>query len=214
MPVIGSEALIIRTPDRKVKVNGFTPKLGSKTVDLVDAALVYECEFTGKILIMIIMNTLHLKEIKHHLLSPFIMRLAGVEVNEQPKFMKRYPTTKHHSVYLPNDDLRLPLSIKGIVSYLPTQKPSRKEYLDIETRLELTPPLSEWDPHNLSYGISEHCMLDHDGNIATTRDPDEAKNAILRNVNNAEIHEVGVSSIIAEISPTLEPLSLSTDLEG
>ena len=27
-PVIGSEALIIRTHDRKVRVNGFTPALG------------------------------------------------------------------------------------------------------------------------------------------------------------------------------------------
>ena len=44
--VIGSEALIIRTYDRKVKVNGFTPELGSKTVDVIDAALAYECEFT------------------------------------------------------------------------------------------------------------------------------------------------------------------------
>ena len=52
--VVGSEALIIRTHDRKVRVNGFTPALGSKTVDVVDAAVAYECEFTGKVLIMVI----------------------------------------------------------------------------------------------------------------------------------------------------------------
>ena len=40
-PVVGSEALIIRTHDRKVRVNGFTPALGSKTVDVVDAAVAY-----------------------------------------------------------------------------------------------------------------------------------------------------------------------------
>ena len=39
--VVGSEALIIRTHDRKVRVNGFTPALGSKTVDVVDAAIAY-----------------------------------------------------------------------------------------------------------------------------------------------------------------------------
>ena len=94
--MVGSEALIIRTHDRKLRVNGFTPALGSKTVDVVDAAIAYECEFTGKVLIVIIRNGLHLKEIKHNLLSPFIMRLDGLEVNEQPKFMTRNPTTKHH----------------------------------------------------------------------------------------------------------------------
>ena len=60
-PVVGSEALIIRTHDRKVRVNGFTPALGSKTVDVVDAAIAYECEFTGKVLIIIIRNGLYLK---------------------------------------------------------------------------------------------------------------------------------------------------------
>ena len=40
-PVVGSEALIIRTHDRKVRVNGFTPALGSKTVAVVDAAVAY-----------------------------------------------------------------------------------------------------------------------------------------------------------------------------
>ena len=39
--VVGSEALIIRTHYRKFRVNGFTPALGSKTVDIVDAAIAY-----------------------------------------------------------------------------------------------------------------------------------------------------------------------------
>ena len=44
-------------------------------MDIVDTAITYECEFTGKVLIMIIRNGLHLKEMKHNLLSPFIMRM-------------------------------------------------------------------------------------------------------------------------------------------
>ena len=80
--VVGSESLIIRTHDRKVRVNGFTPALGSKTVDVVDTEVAYECEFTGTVLIMVIRNELHLKEMKHNPLSPFIMRLSGMELNE------------------------------------------------------------------------------------------------------------------------------------
>ena len=75
--------------------------------------------------------------------------LAGLEVNEQPKFMTRNPTTKHHSVYFKDND----------------RNPTQEEYLNIVTRLELTPPFTEWYPHNPSYGISENCMLDHDGVI-------------------------------------------------
>ena len=86
---------------------------------------------------------------KHNLLSPFIMRLSGLEVNEQPKFMTRNPTTKHHLIYFKENDIRLPLAIKGIVSFLPTSKPSQEEYLNITPRLELTPPFTEWDPLHL-----------------------------------------------------------------
>ena len=60
-PVLVSKDLIIRTHDRKVRVTGFIPALGSKTVDVVDAEIAYKCEFTGKVLIMIIRNGLHLK---------------------------------------------------------------------------------------------------------------------------------------------------------
>ena len=67
-PVVGSKALNVRTHDIKVRVKGFTPALGLKTVDVVDAAIAYECDFTGKVLIRIIRNGLHLKEMEHNLL--------------------------------------------------------------------------------------------------------------------------------------------------
>ena len=93
------------------------------------------------------------------------MRLSGLEENEQPEFITRNPTTKHHSVYFKENYIRLPLAIKGILSFLPTRKPTQEEYLNIRTRLELTPPFTEWDPHNPSYGIIKNCMLYHYGNI-------------------------------------------------
>ena len=134
-PVVGSKDLIIRTHYRKVRVTGFTPTLVSKTVDVVDAAIAYECEFTGKVLIVIISSRLHLKEMNHNLLSPFIMRLSGLEVNEQPKFMTRNSTTKHHFVYFKENYIQLPFAIKGTVSFIPTRNPTQEEYLNIGTRL-------------------------------------------------------------------------------
>ena len=98
--------------------------------------------------------------------------------------MTRNPTTKHHSIYFKENDIRLPLAIKGIVSFLPTRKPSQEEYLNITTRLELTPPFIEWDPHNPSYGISENCMIYHYGNINSNlnipEDPIQRKHKIGR----------------------------------
>ena len=139
---------------------------------------------------------------RHNLLSPFIRRLAGLEVNEQPKFMTRNLTTKHHLIYFKGINIRLPLAIKGIVSFLPTRKPIQEEYLNITTRLELTPPFTELDPHNHSYGINENCMMDHDGNINSNLNIPEdptVENPAMRTC------EVGVSSMMMSISPTLEP---------
>ena len=86
-PVVGKNAYIISTQDRKITVNGFTNSLGSKTVPVVDAAVAYDCEFTGKVYILIIKNALYFEEMTVNLIAPFILRLAGLQVNEIPKFM-------------------------------------------------------------------------------------------------------------------------------
>ena len=83
--------------------------------------------------------------------------------------------------------------------------------MSIGTRLDLTPPFTEWDLHNPSYRISENYMLDHDGNINSIINIPENQT-----VENLAIGtcEVGLSSIMTSISTTLEPWSLSRDLEG
>ena len=154
---------------------------------------------------LIVRNALYFKEMGHNLLAPFIMRLVGLEVNEQPKFMTRKPTICHHLLYFPSSDIRLPLSIKGIVSYLHTRKPTLNEYSNIKTHLDLTPSFSEWDPHNPLYGVSKNSMLDYEGNINTPKDNQEEEE---------DTGEFGVSSIMAKILLTLEPWSLSSALKG
>ena len=75
----------------------------------------------------------------------------------------------------------------------------------------MTTSFKEWDPHNPSYRISENCMLYHDfdikSNINIPQDP---------TVENPAMGtcEVGVSSTMTSISPTIEPWSLSSDFEG
>ena len=95
-------------------------------MDVVDTAIVYECEFTSKVIIMVIRNGLHLKEMKHNLLSLSITRLSRLELNKQPKFMTRNPTTEHHSVSFKENEIRLPLAIKVMVSF-PSHSESKIE---------------------------------------------------------------------------------------
>ena len=173
-PVVGKNSYIIETQGKKVTVNGFTKSLGSKTVPVVDAAVAYDCEFTGKVYILIIRNALYFEEMSINLISPFILRLAGLHVNEEPKFMASHPTLDHHSISIPDSDIRFHMALNGIISYLPTRRPTKEEVthrnLAPERCVELTPGFSEWNPHNPSYGNQENCMMDYHGNIMGTRE--------------------------------------------
>ena len=89
---------------------------------------------------MIIRNALYLKEMTVTLIPPIMMRLAGIEINECPKFLAKSPSIEHHSIYFPEHQLRLPLQINGIISYLPIRCPSQSEFDNrSESILELTP---------------------------------------------------------------------------
>ena len=88
------------------------------------------------------------------------MTLAGLEVNECPKFLAKKPTIAHHSMYFPDAGVRIPFKIEGIVLYFPIQRPSRQELSKYSGEyLRLTPSDSDWDPHTDAYRDQEESML-------------------------------------------------------
>lgn len=90
------------------------------TVSVVNTAITYDCEFTGKVHITIICKALYFQNMDVNLLPLFMMRLAGVEVDECPKFLSKEPTESNHSMYFPQEDIRILFQIEGIISYLPS----------------------------------------------------------------------------------------------
>ena len=101
-PVVGKYANIIQHTGQEVKVSGFTNELGDAIpVEIVDATVVYDCEYTGLSHIMVIRNALYLKAMTVNLIPPFMMKIAGIEINKCPKFLAKQPTIEHHSIYFP-----------------------------------------------------------------------------------------------------------------
>ena len=166
-PVVGRKAFIIRRTGKRVNVSGFTNRLGKPIpVDVVDAAVLYDCEHTAKTFLMIIRNALYLKEMTVTLIPPMMMRLAGLDVNECPKFLAKHPSLHYHSIYFPDTDMRVPLRLYGIISYIPVRCPSQSEYENpTEPILELTPQVSNWDPHDDKYELQESSMLNFRGEL-------------------------------------------------
>ena len=82
-------------------VQPFDPSIGTaKSIPIVDGAIAYECQYTHKVYILILRNALYLDTLNHSLLPPFILREAGIDVNDVPKIHCDNPTAQDHSIYI------------------------------------------------------------------------------------------------------------------
>ena len=52
---------------------------------VVDAMIVYEGEYSGKLYFLVARNALYVESVDHNLIPPFILREVGLIVNERPK---------------------------------------------------------------------------------------------------------------------------------
>ena len=84
VPVIRRNAYILSKIGETVDVAPFTPDYKPISVELVDAALKYECPYSGEVKILIIRRGLHVPSMTHNLLPPFMLREAGIQINEVP----------------------------------------------------------------------------------------------------------------------------------
>ena len=97
---------------------------------------------------MLISNVLFVPSVDCCLINPFIIRLTGVQVDECPKFLSPIPSVVNYSIYFPEIDLRIPVILEGIVSYLLCRTPHQNEYNDTKSLLYITPRAENWDPHS------------------------------------------------------------------
>ena len=111
MVVVGTNSLIIEWSGRTAIVNPFTPDYDAlPEVPIVDAAVMYECPTSGKEYILIVRNALHVTAMEHNLIPPFVMREAGIVVNDIPKIHVTDPTIEDHSLYFEETIFRIPMA--------------------------------------------------------------------------------------------------------
>ena len=174
-PVVGSNCHILRSTGKTVRVSGFANELGKALdVKVVDAVVAYDDPMEGNTYLLVLKNALHVPSMTYNLLPSFMMRLAGIEVKECPKFLSEAPDEKDHSIYFREEGIRIPLQLRSTISLIPTRIPSQDELKlmgtpDIKVML-LTPDSPTWNPHNNSYQQQEFDMTDHHGNIITSKD--------------------------------------------
>jgi hypothetical protein len=102
MPVVGRNSCIIADTGHIAEVNPFTPDYNSMQVPIVDAAIQYECPYSGTSYILVIRNALHVWSMKNNLLPPFLLREAGLQVCDTPKIQVDNPSVDNHAICFPD----------------------------------------------------------------------------------------------------------------
>jgi len=118
---------------------------------VVKAATAYDYNCTTYILIL--NQALYFgDDMPNSLLNPNQIRSNGVTVDDCPTHLSPNKDSTH-TIYFPEEDMRLPLQLNGIISFLSIRKPSKKE-IETCTWLELTSD-EEWDPYADTFADNE-----------------------------------------------------------
>ena len=119
-----------------------------KNVLTANAAFAYDTN-DGQTYIINVNQALDFSEsMEHSLLCPNQSRIHGVVIEDIPTFLDYYNKSTH-SVYFPNEDVRLPLLLNGPVSYLPVRYPTDEE-MDQCLHLDLSCNDSLWEPMSIN----------------------------------------------------------------
>ena len=100
-------------------------------VKIVYTAVLYECPFTHEQSIIVMRKDLHVPSILNNIIPPFIMREAGIEVRDVPKFQCDYPSLEDHALVMA-DKTTKPLSLIGVFSYFPTSRSTEADLKTVE----------------------------------------------------------------------------------
>ena len=204
MVVMGKHSYILSRSGRTAEVSPFSPSYEAlSAVPIVDAAVAYDCPYSGKTYILVCQNALSIPEMEHNLVPPFIMREANIVVNDTPKIQVATPTENDHSIYFPDARVRIPLSLWGVFSYFPTRRPTIEELRDSEDILLLTPEGRSWDPHSDVYARNEENMLDWEGNMV---EPKSRPRILLEDLPDFEAEHVASVSISAVESKAVDDI--------
>jgi len=196
-PVVGKYAAILSYTGKQVDVTGFNEALGQyKSVPVVNCSIAHDDMYIGTVHTLQIYHALYFLNMKVNLIPPFMMCLAGIHIDESPKFLAKDLSHENHSVCFEEDDFCIPLQFHNTVSYIPTRIPSTHELHDCASH-EITPNTLDWNTHDPVFANEENSITDHKGGIINNK---------RRNISTTSQLTTSVIGSIA-VSPTLTNIS-------
>jgi hypothetical protein len=152
-------------------------------IPIVKAATAYDSP-TGETLIIVLAQSLYLGDhIEYSLLCPNQLRHNGIVVDDIPRHLAPVPELATHSIYVPEDDVRIPLTLRGVISLFHTRYPTVDEIENCRWLL-FTSEL-EWDPHSITFEENENAVSDHAS--SETSSNERSINNIISNLDHSEV---------------------------
>ena len=165
MCVLGKHCYILSQSGKNVDVGAFTESAGGlNQVPIVDAMLAYDCRRTNQVYLLVLRNVLYIDSMEDNLIPPFILREAGIIVNERAKIHSEEPTEEDHTIQCRKTGLFITIQLRSIFSYFPTRKPDEEDILE-GVDVVVTPKGSEWAPYDASYAENESALTNAKGEM-------------------------------------------------
>ena len=130
-------------------------------VRIVTAAVAYDCPETFTTFILHFPQSLYIPELENPLIAPNQLRSHGVIVNDTPLFAlsPNQRDADSHCILSPEDSLRIPLKLDGVVSYFQIRKPTIDEIRDRDhfVHVEMC-SFQNWDPYAAHFCDDENLL--------------------------------------------------------
>jgi hypothetical protein len=203
---VNDTAYILEYTDRVVDVGPFSNDYQPREeIPIVKAAFAYDDPTTGETFVLIFGQALYFgSKINHVLLNPNQIRANGIEVDDVPRFLALKHRNSTHSIYFPEEKVRIPLDLDGCISFFNLRTPTCHEINNCTT-LVVTSHDIEWDPRSPVFKEQEDA---HEANESIL--PIESQDRILysMHVNSPHVDNLDPCDMPSQIYHKLEALSI------
>lgn len=209
---VGDTAYILEYTEKVVDVAPFSDEYKQmEEIPIVKAAFAYDDPATGETFILLFGQALYFgPKLKHALLNPNQMRSNGVEVDDIPRFLAPRNKDSTHSLYFPEENIRIPLDLDGCISHFNVRTPTLQEINNCTT-LSVTNHDVEWDPRSLNFKEQENAYESNEALL-----PSESRDRIIYSMNTDPLSrdESDPSDLTSAIPRRLEAISLMAASTG
>ena len=176
--VAGSSCRVIEFTEKVCDVFPFSDEYQPmKKVPVAKVATAYDHPLTGETFILVFGQALYLgDQLEHTLICPNQARYNNVIVDDVPRHLC-HEKRSTHSIYFPDEDIRLPLKLKGVISHIDIRYPSQQEINNC--RWLVVTGDEEWNPYDTSFADNEEGATDAYSQSYYETPPDRNRHATL-----------------------------------